>query len=408
MIKQCCLAIVAVLLATNVARCLADDSADHGVLTGIDVLERNQFQQLAGRRVGLITNNTGVNRDGVRTVDLLHDAPQVELVALYSPEHGIHGKLEQENIQDSGDPRTGLPIISLYGASRKPVRAQLAKVDTLVFDIQDIGTRFYTFISTMGLAMEAAAEFDLRLVVLDRPNPINGTTVAGPMLDPGKESFVGYHQIPVRHGMTIGELARMFQDERNLQLDLHIVPIERWHRGDYWDATGLVWINPSPNMRSLTQALLYPGIGLLETTNLSVGRGTDTPFEVVGAPWIESRRLASLLNQQGLPGVRFVPRWITPDASKFSGQRCGAIHLIITDRSQFQSLRTGLHVARALHSLYPQQWKMDRYDRLLSSAVVMEAIRTGSDDQQLCRLIDQGREAFLPRRAKYLLYGDGQ
>ncbi|MGE3780787.1 MAG: exo-beta-N-acetylmuramidase NamZ domain-containing protein, partial [Pirellulaceae bacterium] len=262
------------------------------VLTGIDVLARDGFRQLAGRRVGLITNHTGRSHDGQSTVERFHASTTTKLVSLFSPEHGFAGALDVARISDSRDERTGLVIHSLYGETRRPTAAMLADIDTLVFDIQDIGCRFYTYVSTMGEAMQAAAEHGKRFVVLDRPNPINGLDVAGPMLDPGEESFVGFHRLPVRHGMTVGELARLIRDERKIDVELDVIACEGWRRADYYDATGLTWINPSPNMRSLTQALLYPGVGLLETTNLSVGRGTDTPFQVVGAPWLDGVRLA--------------------------------------------------------------------------------------------------------------------
>jgi len=374
------------------------------LLTGIDVLQRNNFQQLADRRVGLITNHTGVDRHGTRTVDLIHNASNVHLIALFSPEHGLQGKLDQAKIGDARDEQTGLPIHSLYGPAKKPTAAQLAGIDTLVFDIQDIGTRFYTYLSTMGLAMETAAEQGLRFVVLDRPNPIGGIVVAGPMLDQGKESFVGYHRLPVRHGMTLGELATMFRAERGLDLDLQIVQIDGWQRTDYWDATGLTWVNPSPNMRSLTQAVLYPGMGLLETTNLSVGRGTDTPFEVIGAPWIDGRQLAGELATCHLPGVVFVPIEFTPNASKYAGEKCSGMNIIVTDRNKFQSVRTGLHIACALRRLYPNDWDMDRYNRLLANEEAFEGIQAGCNKSNVEALVKLGNEEFLARRAKYLLY----
>jgi len=380
------------------------DRLGRQVLTGIDVLVRDHFAPLVGRRVGLITNHTGLDRHGVRTVDRLHAAAGVELVALFSPEHGLQGKFDQARIQDARDPPTGLPIFSLYGSTRKPSAAQLAGIDTLVFDIQDIGARFYTYISTMGLAMEAAAQHGLRFVVLDRPNPIGGKVVAGPVLEAGQESFVGYHRLPVRHGMTVGELARMFQAERGLKLDLQVVPLAGWRRADYWDATGLLWVNPSPNMRSLAQAVLYPGIGLLETTNLSVGRGTDVPFEVLGAPWLDGRRLARELSACRLPGVAFVPVRFTPDSSKFAGKSCGGINLVVTDRRHFQSVRTGLQIACVLRRLYPQAWKMEHFNRLLASPTAWQAIRAGCDEATVCRLTQRGLDDFLARRQHFLLY----
>ncbi|MEX2560479.1 MAG: DUF1343 domain-containing protein, partial [Pirellulales bacterium] len=277
-------------------------------------------------------------------------------------------------------------------------------IDTLVFDIQDIGARFYTYISTMGAAMEAAAEHGLRFVVLDRPNPINGVDVAGPLLDAGSESFVGYHRLPVRHGMTVGELAQLFNAERKIGADLHVVRLEGWRRADFFDATGLPWINPSPNMRSLTQALLYPGIGLLETTNVSVGRGTDTPFEVIGAPWLDGHRLTRQLRSAGLPGVTFVPIRFTPRASTHQGQACGGIEMIITDRSAFDPLALGLHVAVTLRRLYPDEWDSSRYGRLLGNRQVLEALQAGASVDQLQALYQAELEAFRSRRQSFLTY----
>ncbi len=374
------------------------------VRTGIDVLRREDFRHLRGRRVGLITNHTGIDAAGTSTARLLHEAAEVKLVALFSPEHGLHGTLDTARIADGRDRTTGLPVYSLYGVNRRPKAETLAAIDTLVFDIQDIGTRFYTYISTMGYAMQAAAEAKIRFVVLDRPNPINGTDVAGPMLDEGRESFVGFHRLPVRHGMTIGELARMFRDELQLDLDLQVVPVEGWRRDMFFDATGLKWVNPSPNMRNLTEALLYPGVGLLETTNLSVGRGTDTPFEVIGAPWIDGIRTAGALNGSGLPGVRFMPIDFTPRASKFAGERCGGVNVIITDRAAFRPLRTGLEIAHRLQTLYPETWAVDAYDRLLANRRVLELLKSGESVARIETAYRTDLEAFARRRARYLLY----
>jgi uncharacterized protein YbbC (DUF1343 family) len=374
------------------------------VETGIDVLLRENFAPLEGRRVGLITNHTGVDRSGVSTVRRLHDAPNVTLVALFSPEHGLHGKLDIPEIADSEDGETGLRVFSLYGETRKPAPAMLEGIDTLVFDIQDIGTRFYTYISTMGLALEAAAENGIRFVVLDRPNPINGVDVTGPVADPDKLSFTAWHRLPVRHGMTAGELALMFRAERSLDLDLQVIELENWDRSGYFDATGLRWINPSPNMRSLTQALLYPGIGLLETTNLSVGRGTDTPFEVVGAPWLDGQALADVLNRMQLPGVVFVPVDFTPDSSKFAGERCSGVNIIITNRPEFDPLRTGFEIARVLRLMYADDWDAEAYARLLANGAVFEAVRAGQDIDAIEAVYREERDAFVKRRQAYLLY----
>ena len=374
------------------------------VMLGIDVLQRDEFRVLKNRRVGLITNHTGLNRDGTRTIDLLHDAPQVELVSIFSPEHGLQGKLDVSDITDTRDEATKLPVHSLYGKSRRPEPEELEGLDTLVFDIQDIGTRFYTYISTMGHAMQAAAEHDLRFVVLDRPNPIGGDLVEGPLLDKDKESFVGYHPITVRHGMTVGELAQMLRKERGWDLDLQVVPVKNWRREDYWDQTGLTWTSPSPNMRSLAQAVLYPGVGLLETTNVSVGRGTDTPFEVLGAPWIDGRQLARELNQAQLAGVRFVPIRFTPDASKFAGELCEGVNIIVIDRAKFRSVVVGLQIANQLRTLHPDQWEMKRFNRLLANQAIFDAIAAGKTPAQLVPLYQPKINDFLIRREEFLLY----
>jgi uncharacterized protein YbbC (DUF1343 family) len=394
-------------LAGRIGTVAADAVTDRklpAVLTGIDVLERDGFRLLAGRRVGLITNQTGINREGISTARLLQKAAQVELVALFSPEHGPRGILETSSIADSRDPETGLPVYSLYGETRRPTAKMLRGIDTLVFDIQDIGTRFYTYISTLGYAMEEAAKHAVRFVVLDRPNPIGGAAVDGPLLDAGRESFVGYHRIAVRHGMTVGELARMLSSERGLDLDLQVVRIEGWRRSDFFDATGLRWVNPSPNMRSLTAAILYPGIGLLETTNLSVGRGTDTPFEMIGAPWLDGDRPARVLNQARLPGVQFRAVAFTPDASVFRGQPCQGVTIKITNRGEFEPLRTGFEIARQLRMLYPDAWKADGYDRLLGNKQVFEAILAAKSVEEIESIYRPGLKDFRRRRAQFLLY----
>ncbi len=373
-------------------------------LLGLDVLLRDDFRQLAGLRVGLITNHTGRSSSGMSTAALLHRAANVKLVALFSPEHGFEGALDTERISDATDTGTGLKIHSLYGETRRPTAAMLAGVDAIVFDIQDIGTRFYTYISTMGEAMQAASEHGKKFIVLDRPNPINGIDVAGPMLDPGRETFVAFHNVPVRHGMTIGELAMLLRAELNLQLDLEVIACEGWRRTDFWDDTGLLWINPSPNMRSLTQALLYPGIGLLETTNVSVGRGTDTPFEVVGAPWIEGRKLARALNAMPAKGVCFVPVEFTPKSSKFENEKCGGVNIVITDRQHFEPLSVGFSLARALREIYADDWKTDSYLRLLGHEATHTAVVGAKTMVEIRDAASLGVGDFMRRREKYLIY----
>jgi uncharacterized protein YbbC (DUF1343 family)/CubicO group peptidase (beta-lactamase class C family) len=372
-------------------------------LNGIDVLARDGFALLKGRRVGLITNQTGLDRDGRSTIDLLKAAPGVTLIALLSPEHGIRGVLD-EKVSDSIDEKTGLPIYSLYGETRKPSPEMLKGIDTLVFDVQDVGARFYTYISTLGLAMEEAARQKIKFVVLDRVNPIGGAEVEGPIADADKLSFTAYYQLPIRHGMTVGELAQLFNRERRINADLQVVHVENWRREEQFDETGLVWVNPSPNMRSLTQATLYPGIGLLETTNVSVGRGTDTPFELVGAPWLDGRKLASTLNRSRLGGVRFVPVRFTPRAGIHKDAECSGINIVITDRVQFEPITTGLEIASQLLKLYPKDFAVDQFNRLLANQRVYDVFRQGADSRALRQIWETDLAAFRSVRAKHLLY----
>jgi uncharacterized protein YbbC (DUF1343 family)/CubicO group peptidase (beta-lactamase class C family) len=378
-------------------------SANVKVLTGIDVLARDGFKQLEGMRIGLVTNHTGRDGSGRSTIDVLHKAPNVKLVALFSPEHGIRGAAD-EKVSDSKDEQTGLPIYSLYGETRRPKAEHLKEFDAIVFDIQDIGSRFYTYISTLGYLMEEAARAKVPVFVLDRPNPIGGVELEGPVADADKLSFISYYTIPVRHGMTIGELAKFFNQERNLGCDLRIIQMAGWKRSMWFDETNLVWVNPSPNMRSLTEATLYPGIGLLETTNLSVGRGTDTPFELVGAPWIDGRQLAFHLNSQRIPGVRFVPVRFTPNTSVFRGEECAGINLVVTDRVRFRPVLTGLEVAVALRKLYPTQWKVDNYLRLLVNADSLERLKRGDSPGDIMRSWSGPLDEFRKARTRALLY----
>jgi uncharacterized protein YbbC (DUF1343 family)/CubicO group peptidase (beta-lactamase class C family) len=374
------------------------------VLTGIDVLERDNFKQLAGLRVGLVTNHTGRDRDGRLTIDILNKAPGVKLVALFSPEHGIRGEAD-DKVSDSKDEATGLPIYSLYGeTSRAPKPEELKDLDALIYDIQDVGARFYTYISILGYVLEAAAKAKLTVFVLDRPNPIGGIDVEGPVADSDKLSSIAYHTIPTRHGLTVGELAQLYNRQRNIGADLRVIKMDGWRRWMWFDETNLTWINPSPNMRSLTEATLYPGVGLLETTNVSVGRGTDTPFEVVGAPWIQGDKLADYLNQRGIPGVRFVPLRFTPLASKFKNQQCSGVNVIITDRVAFHPLLTGIEMALALRRLYPNEWKVDSYLKLLVNADTLERIKRGENAREIVASWNTALQEFRRARAEILLY----
>jgi uncharacterized protein YbbC (DUF1343 family)/CubicO group peptidase (beta-lactamase class C family) len=381
----------------------AGAAADSEVLTGIDVLERDGFKQLAGLRVGLVTNHTGRDRKGRATIDVLRAAANVRLVALFAPEHGIRGQAD-ENVSDTKDEQTGLPIYSLYGETRRPKPEQLKDLDALVFDIQDVGVRFYTYSATLGYVMEEAARARLPLFVLDRPNPIGGEAVEGPLADADKLSFTAYHRLPVRHGMTLGELARLYNEERKLGCDLRVVQAENWRRAQWFDATNLTWINPSPNMRSLNEATLYPGVGLLETTNLSVGRGTDTPFELIGAPWLDGQRLAAYLNERRVAGARFVPVRFTPRASVFKGEECGGVNVIVTDRAQFQAVRAGVEIAVALRRLYPAEWQVEKYERLLANGDALMRVRRGDAPEEIVRAWQPALEEFRRARARVLLY----
>jgi uncharacterized protein YbbC (DUF1343 family)/CubicO group peptidase (beta-lactamase class C family) len=374
------------------------------VLNGIDVLERDGFKQLAGMKIGLVTNQTGRGLKGRPTIDILKEAPNVKLVSLFSPEHGIRGELDVSKIDDTQDEKTGLPVYSLYGETRRPKPEQLKDLDAIVYDIQDIGTRFYTYTATLKNVMEEAAKLGKPIFVLDRPNPINGVAVEGPLAEEAKLTFIAAHTTPVRYGLTIGEYARLMNAERKIGADLRIIKMDGWSRSMWFDETGQTWTNPSPNMRSLTEATLYPGIGLLETTNVSVGRGTDTPFEVVGAPWIDGQQLAKYLNERNLPGVRFVPVRFKPNASVFKDQDCNGVNIIITNRDQFKSVRTGFEIAVALRKLYPNQWEVAKYGRLLVNGEFLEMVKRGDTPEQLEKAAAAQTAEFEIRRAPYLLY----
>lgn len=374
-----------------------------GVLSGVDVLARDGFRTLRGSSVGLVTNHTGLTREGQPTIDALYAAPGVSLKALFGPEHGIRGD-HDEDVADGQDAKTGLPAYSLFGARTQPTPEQLTGLDTLIFDIQDVGCRFYTYVSTLGNVLEAATARGLRVVVLDRPNPINGLSVEGPLADADRLSFVAYHPIPVRHGLTLGELAQLMHAEKQLSCPLDVIPCQGWRRGDWYDATGLLWTNPSPNMRRLTAAALYPGIGLLEFTNVSVGRGTDTPFEIFGAPYVDPRPFAAALNAADLPGVRFVPVRFTPIASVFAGQPCGGVQILLTDRDRLNAVQVGLTLALTLHRLYPHAWQPEKLMTLLTNAAAYEAVVTGRTYEEMAAGWADGLTAFAARAEPHRLY----
>ena len=372
------------------------------VLSGIDVLRSDGFSALQGKRIGLLTNHTGRARDGATTIDLLHTAKGVTLVRLFSPEHGIRGILDAS--VPSAKDETGLMIQSLYGDTRRPTPAMFEGIDTMVIDLQDIGTRFYTYMTTMAYVMEEAAKNKVAVVVLDRPNPIGGYQIEGPTLDKAALSFVGYYPMPIRHGMTLGELARLFNEENKIGAHLSVIQLRNWKRDQWFDATGLPWINPSPNMRNLTQATLYPGIGAIESTNVSVGRGTDTPFEQVGAPWIDGVALADALNARNIAGVRFYPVRFTPTASKFANEECGGVFMIVTDRAAVHPVRVGVEIASVLNKLYGAKFELESADKLFGSKEGLARIRAGADPSDVVNMWAAGEAKWRALRAKYLLY----
>jgi uncharacterized protein YbbC (DUF1343 family) len=374
------------------------------VMTGIDVLRADGFKALAGLRVGLLTNHTGRARDGAATIDLLASAPGVKLVSLFSPEHGIRGILDA-SVPSSTDERTGLPIHSLYGATQRPTPEMLAGLDAMVIDLQDIGTRFYTYMTTMAYVMQEAAARRLKVFVLDRPNPIGGVQIEGPALDESAAGFTGYFPaMPIRHGLTMGELARLFNGENKVGADLTVVAMKNWRRDEWFDETGLPWVNPSPNMRNLHAATLYPGIGAFEAANISVGRGTDTPFEQMGAPWIDGVRLADALNARRVPGVRFYPVQFTPASSVHAGALCQGVFMVITDRQAMRPVRVGVEIAAAISTLFPGKLTLAPTTRLFGSAAGLSRIQAGDDPAAIARSWAAAESRWRLLRAKYLLY----
>jgi len=395
--------------AQTAARRVATRNA--AVQTGIDVLEAHDFDVLRAatgkKKIGLLTNQTGIDSQGRRTIDVLAQAPGISLEAIFSPEHGVTGAMDTTDIANSKDAATGVPIYSVYGirdADRRPSVEVVKNLDAVIFDIQDAGSRFYTYETTLGYFVEAAAKAGIEMIVLDRPNPITGSFVQGAIPDPGRESFVNYFPVPVRHGMTMGELAKMFNTERNLNARLTVIPMEGWMRGDWFDSTGLTWINPSPNLRSLTEATLYPGVGVVEGTNVSVGRGTDTPFELLGAPWIKGTELAHYLNARNISGVRFVPTAFTPSAGMHSGQKCEGVNIVLIERNALDAAELGIELASALHKLYPEQWHMQRLIELLDNQSVYDAIAAGQDPRRIAEDWREALDKFIQVRQKYLIY----
>jgi uncharacterized protein YbbC (DUF1343 family) len=395
------------LIATNASLgapgAFAPVDTAHHTMTGIDVLEAQNFAALQGKRVGLITNHTGVDSAGRRSIDVLAHAPGVKLVALFSPEHGIAGRMD-ETVANSSDEATSLPIYSLYGETRRPTAALFANLDALVYDIQDAGVRFYTYVTTMGYCMEQAAKQHIAFFVLDRPAILGGEVIEGPMLDADKTSFVAYFLMPVRFGMTLGELAQMFNAENKIGADLHIVAMRNWRRSETYDQTGLAWIAPSPNLRTLRAAFPYPGIEILQAGGVSVGRGTDTPFEVFGAPWIHADELAAELKRRQIPGLSVAPTTFTPNAALYKGERCQGVSLTVTNRGSFRSMLMGLEIISALHKLYPQNVDIAKTIELLGSQSTVERLERGDDPRRIVADWSADLDKFRATRQKYLIY----
>jgi len=388
-------------------------NASPRVKTGIDVLENEKFAPLRGKHIGVITNQTGVDGAGRRTIDILAHARGVQLVAIFSPEHGLAGR-EDNRVASTTDSATALPVFSLYGETRRPTPEMLKGIDALVFDIQDAGVRFYTFITTMAYAMEAAAKQHIAFYVLDRPDPLNGETIEGPMLDRDRLSFVGYFPMPIRYAMTIGELAQMFNAENKIGADLHVIAMKGWRRSKLFQATGLTWIPPSPNLRTLNATLLYPGLEILQAGGISVGRGTPAPFELFGAPWIDTGRidaekidaekLTADLNRRNIAGVRFAPAHFTPTSGIYEGQSCGGISIEITDPEKLRSMTMGLEIASTLTKVYPQEFHVEKIIQLLGSASTLARLQKGDAPADIVAGWADDLAAFRKMRNNYLLY----
>ena len=373
------------------------------VQTGLDVLESEKFSMLRGKRIGLITNHTGQDFQGRSTVELLAHAPGVQLVSLFSPEHGIAGHAD-EKISSSKDPSTGLPVYSLYGEHLRPTGEMLQGLDALVFDVQDAGVRFYTYITTMGYCMEEAAKHGIQFYVLDRPNPITGDIVEGPMLDPEKTSFVAYFPLPVRYGLTIGELAQLFKTENHINVDLHVIRMKNWSRSYFFESTGIRWIPPSPNLRTLKGSILYPGLEILQNAGASVGRGTEAPFEEFGAPWMDGEEVAAQLNEKNLPGIHFTNQPFVPVSGLYAGQKCNGVGIKVTDRAAVRSMRMGMEIAAVLLKKYPTHFDAGKMIDLLGNDETVHQLQEEIAPEQIVAGWGKDLSTFDVMRRKYYMY----
>jgi uncharacterized protein YbbC (DUF1343 family) len=373
------------------------------VQTGLDVLAAQKFAPLRNKHVGLITNHTGLDSQGRSTADLLLHAPGVHLVALFSPEHGLAGR-NDEKITSTKDTATGLPIFSLYGETLRPTEEMLRGIDAIVFDVQDAGVRFYTYTTTMAYCMEEAAKHNIAFYVLDRPNPVGGNIVEGPVLDADKTNFVGYFPLPVRYGLTIGELAQFFNAENHINCDLHVIAMKNWHRNYFFESTGARWIPPSPNLRTLKGAVLYPGIEILQNAGISVGRGTETPFEEFGAPWINGEDVAAALNERQLAGLRFANQPFIPVTGLYSGQRCGGVAVRITDRQAVRAMQMGMEIATILKKLYPEKFDPEKISALVGNSETIRELQAGTPPEKIVEGWNDDLNTFELLRKKYFLY----
>jgi len=373
------------------------------VQTGLDVLEVQKFTPLKGKRVGLITNHTGLDAQEKTTIDRLAHAPGVTLVALFSPEHGLAGKMD-DKVTSTKDPSTGLSVYSLYGETKRPTDEMLNGIDALVFDIQDAGVRFYTYTTTMGYCMEAAAKKGIAFYVLDRPNPIGGEIVEGPMLDDDKREFVAYFPLPVRYALTIGELAQLYNVENRIGADLHVIQMKNWHRNYFYESTGLRWVPPSPNLRTTKGAILYPGLEILQNAGVSVGRGTEAPFEIFGAPWMNGEDVAAALNAKHLPGLKFVSQLLIPVSGLYAGQRCGGVSIRIGEKSAVRSMRMGLEIAAVLKKLYPDKVDLAKTITLLGNATTVQLLQDGVPPEKIVADWKDDLVVYEAKRRKYTLY----
>jgi uncharacterized protein YbbC (DUF1343 family) len=392
------------LATTNTATAKNKSRARAGrVQTGLDVLESQKFAALRGKHIGIITNHTGLDSQGKSIIELLAHAPGVQVVAIFSPEHGLGGQLD-ERLSSSKDPSTGLHVFTLYGETLRPTDEMLQGVDTLVFDLQDAGVRFYTYTVTMAYAMEEAAKRNIAFYVLDRPNPLGGEIIEGPMLDADKTNFVAYFPIPVRYALTIGELAQLFNSENHINADLHVIAMKNWHRNYFFESTGIRWIPPSPNLRTLKGSIVYPGLEILQNAGVSVGRGTEAPFEEFGAPWMEGEKVASALNAAHLPGLKFVTQPFIPVTGLYAGKRCNGVGIRVADRAAIRSMRMGLEVAALLQKMYPQNFEASKTVVLLGNAETVRKLEDGTSPADIVSGWQASLTDYDKTRRRYLLY----